>query len=190
MSSAYRALAAERAEMDCAPHRQPEEFGYEFSDWVSPYTKGANRTDGLAFVLQDWASEEGLREFNQDIQDHGRTRGLLTNRRLEQLLNRVLSVRLDETYATNAFPFVKSGPMSAPLRLRDVRAAARRFLSRELGLAGPTHVFALGAVAYAALSECGIDCIRLPHPAARIGGFEKHEAAWRAALRAGGFCGA
>lgn len=182
MSIEYLALAAERAAAECAPHKQPEDFGYKFASWVSPYTKGANRMGGLAFVLQDWASEEGLRKFNPDIQLHGRTPELLTNTRLEQLLKRVFDLGLADVYITNAFPFVKVGPMSAAIPVRDVRKAARRFLWRELQLVKPTHVFALGAVASKALCECRIASIRLPHPAARIGGLEKHEAAWRAAL--------
>lgn len=49
-----------------------------FAPGVSPYTKGANSPGGFAFVLQDWASEDGLRTFNPDIQTIGRTPGLLT----------------------------------------------------------------------------------------------------------------
>ena len=132
MSPEYLALAAERAAAMCAPHFQPEAFNYEFRSWVSPYTKGANRSGGFAFVLQDWASEEGLQTFSSDIQTYGRTPTLLTNARLEALLNQVLGVSLAEVYVTNAFPFVKRGPMSASLCVRDVREAAKVFLAREL----------------------------------------------------------
>ena len=183
MPCEYLALAAVRATAECTPYKQPEAFGYEFASWVSPYTKGAHRMGGLAFVLQDWASEEGLREFNPDIQLHGRTPELLTNLRFEKLLNRVFGLALAEVYVTNAFPFVKTGSMSAAIPARDVRDAARRFLLPELQLVKPTRVFALGAVASMALNECGTACIRLPHPAARIGSLERHESVWRAALR-------
>ena len=182
MSPEYLALAAERAEAKCAPHLQPEMFKYDFRSWVSPYTKSANRSGGFAFVLQDWASEDGLRDFNPAIQTHGRTPKLLTNMRLEALLGRVLGVSLAEVYVTNAFPFVKKGTMSGALPMHDVRDAARTFLARELQLTKPTQVFALGAVAQVALDTCKVPYIRLPHPAARIGGLHKHEDAWRSAL--------
>lgn len=182
MSPEYLALAAERAATKCAPHFQPEMFNYDFRSWVSPYTKTANRSGGFAFVLQDWASEDGLRYFNQDIQDHGRTPGLLTNRRLEALLSQVFGIALAEVYVTNAFPFVKKVGMSGALSAGDVRKAARAFLARELQIIKPTRVFALGAVAQAALDTCKVPYIRLPHPAARIGGLRKHEDTWRLAL--------
>lgn len=182
MSPEYLALATERATKECAPHSQPEMFNYDFRCWVSPYTKSANRSGGFAFVLQDWASEDGLRDFNPAIQLHGRTPELLTNMRFEALLRQVLGVCLAEVYVTNAFPFVKKGAMSGSLLIRDVREAALTFLARKLQLTKPTQVFALGAVAQVALDTCKVPYIRLPHPAARIGGLRKHEDAWRLAL--------
>jgi uracil-DNA glycosylase len=183
MSAEYLALAAERVAMQCAPHRQPEDFGYDFRTWVSPYTKGANKTGGPMLVLQDWSSADGLSgQPNPDIQLYGRTPKLLTNRRLEQLLGIVLGLRLCDVYATNVFPFVKAGGMSAALRKSEVRNAARQFAVREVKLARPTVVLALGVVAHSVLRECEVSCIGLPHPAARIGGIAKHETAWRAAL--------
>lgn len=182
--SKYLALAAERVEATCSPHKQPEDFGYDFRCWVSPYTKGAHRYKSIALVLQDWASTDGLTEpINSVIQAHGRMPTLLTNIRLEQLLHRVLGMRLCEVYATNAFPFVKLGGMSASLRTSDVRKAAQRFAVRELELAEPRLVIALGVVAHTALLACGVPCVRLPHPAARIGGLQMHEAEWRKSLR-------
>jgi hypothetical protein len=183
----YLTLARERAAAQCAPHRQPEDFGYDFRTWVSPYTKGAHRFGGLALVLQDWASADGLSgQLDPEIQFYGRTPTLLTNVRLERLLNNVLGVSLVDIYATNAFPFVKAGGMSAGLRSSDVLQAARQFVVRELELVKPTAVLALGAVAHLALRQCGVSCIRLPHPAARIGGLLRHEAAWRVALASSG----
>lgn len=152
MSSEYLALAAERVAMQCSPHRHPEDFGYDFRTWVSPYTKGANTPGGPVLVLQDWASADGLSgQLNPEIQLYGRTPKLLTNRRLEQLLSVVLGMRLCDVYATNIFPFVKAGGMSAPLRRSEVRNAARQFVVREVILARPSVVLALGLVAYSVL---------------------------------------
>lgn len=188
MCSQYLSLAADRAAVKCAPHKQPEDFGYDFREWVSPYTKGANKCGGVALVLQDWVSADGLDKsiYKADIQSCGRTPKLLTNKRLESLLNRVFGLSLCDVYATNTFPFVKAGDMSATPPMSDVREAVHRFAVQELKLAEPTAVLALGAVAHAALRECRVPCIRLPHPAARIGGVAKHEAAWRTALKSSG----
>ena len=183
MSPEYLALAKQRAETTCSPHKQPEDFGSDFRRWVSPYTKGAHRIGGVAIVLQDWASADGLsREPDPDIQLYGRTPKLLTNVRLELLLRSVLGLRLSDVYATNAFPFVKAGGMSAAIPMGDVHSAASRFLTTELNMANPTVVLALGAVAHSALLGCHVPCIRVPHPAARIGPVGQHEAAWRVAL--------
>lgn len=183
MPKAYLTLARKRAASTCCPYKQPEAFGYDFREWVSPYTKGAHKLGGIALVLQDWASEDGLSgPKNCEIQAYGRTPGLRTNRNLEQLLERVFRLSLADVYATNAFPFVKPGSMSGPLRRADVNAIAKCFLFWELNIAKPKVVLALGAVAYAALHHVGISCVRLPHPAARIGGIDKHEQDWRTAL--------
>ena len=179
----YVALATERATARPRDHKQPEEFGYDFREWVSPYTKGAHFCGGFALVLQDWASTEGLEAgFDQEIQRHGRDVSLRTNVRLEQLLSSVLGVSLSEVYATNAFPFIKKGAMDARLRLREVVDTVRAFTVKELTIARPTVILALGAMSYLALQRAGISCVRLPHPAARIGGIAAHEHAWRKAL--------
>lgn len=187
VSRAYLALAAERRAVRSALYGQPEDHGYDFTSWVSPYTKGANMSGGIALVLQDWASAEGLGATpNPEIQLHGRAPWLLTTKRLQELLARVLGTSLNEIYATNVFPFVKQGRMSAPLPYNEVLATARRFAVPELELARPSAVLALGTVAAAALRKCGVQATELPHPAARIGGIAVHEAAWRAALQASG----
>lgn len=84
MPHAYLALAEERAATNCRPHAQVEHFGYDFREWISPYTKGAQKRGGFAIVLQDWASTDALADaVDLDIQVHGRARNLLTNVRLE-----------------------------------------------------------------------------------------------------------
>ena len=187
MSPAYLALAAERGSVRSELYGQPEDHGYDFTSWVSPYTKGANTCGGVALVLQDWASAEGLGATpHPEIQLHGRAPWLLTNKRLQELLGRVLGTDLSGIYVTNVFPFVKRGRMSAPLPYSEVLSAARRFAVRELELARPTTVLALGTVASQALRKCGVPAISVPHPAARIGGIAAHEAAWRAALQSSG----
>lgn len=183
MPTEYLALAKARYEHVCAPYRQPEEFGYDFREWVSPYTKGAHVFGSIAVVLQDWASEDKLAGGRiEELQRYGRLRDLRTNRMLEQLLQQVLDFAIEEVYVTNAFPFVKVGSMSSRLNASDVRAAARHFASEELRIVKPKQVLALGAVAHLALVDAGVPCVRVPHPAARIGGLDEHAEAWSEAL--------
>ena len=179
----YRDLARLRVETRWCGYQQPEDFGYDFRDWVSPYTKTACRIGSIALVLQDWASADGLRGGpDPGIQEHGRTLGLRTNRVLESLLGRVLGLTLAEVYATNAFPFIKRGAMSSALPLADVVRAVRLFAAAELQIAQPRIVVAVGAVAHKALSRAGIASVHVPHPAARIGAIDAHELVWRRVL--------
>jgi len=183
--SSYVELAAQR--VACAPsgYKQPEDFGYDFRDWVSPYTKGACKPGGVALVLQDWASEDGLlRNPHPRIPDLGRNPTLRTNEVLQELLERVLGLNLSDVYATNVFPFVKPGGMSSPVPQRLVNSTALQFTAREIRFASPNIVLALGVVAQAALQNAGVPCVKLPHPAARIGAVSAHERFWRNALAA------
>ena len=159
---------------------QPEQFGYDFQDWISPYTKGACTTGGLAIVLQDWASEDALAAgFNECIAALGRDPTRHTNRALERLLFEGLGTRLVDNYATNVFPYVKPGKMSAAVPQFLVNEMVKRFTVHEIRLAKPMIVLALGKVAQAALRYAGVKCVCLPHPAARIGGFQVHLRAWQ-----------
>lgn len=162
---------------------QPEDFGYDFRDWVSPYTKGAHALGGVAIVLQDWSSTDTLRAgVDPDVQAFGRTPGLRTNRTLEKLLERVFALALPQVYVTNVFPFVKSGGISAPVPKRDALRAAREFTREELALVKPVVTIALGRLTASVLTAVGVDCVGLPHPAARIGSVAAHEAIWRSVL--------
>lgn len=183
MPLAYLALANERVNTAWPPYQQPEDFGYDFRTWVSPYTKGAHTLGGIVLVLQDWASVDGLSgPPDAGIQNIGRAASRQTNQRLEHLLGSVFGLSIAQTYATNAFPFVKPGSMSSRLNTGDVKTAVGQFLSKELAIVKPKLILALGAVTYTALHSADIDCVRLPHPAARIGGVAKHKAAWCTAL--------
>lgn len=179
----YLALAHERASTRWPGYRQPEDFGYDFRAWVSPYTKGACHSGGIALVLQDWASSDALsKKWSSDIQEFGRDPQLLTNRRLEAILKSVFGCGLPDVYATNIFPFVKGGSISAPLAHNDVIAAARRFALAELAIARPTTVIAVGRIAHAVLEALQVEHLSVPHPAARIGSLATHISRWRVAL--------
>src|SRR5262245_634701 len=133
MPTTYRDLARARVAARWPGYQQPEDFGYDFRDWVSPYTKSACRLGGIALVLQDWASADGLAGGpDPEIQKYGRKPSLRTNVVLSKLLRRIWGLSLAEVYATNAFPFIKGGSMSNRLPLRDVAKAAQLFAAVEL----------------------------------------------------------
>jgi len=179
----YSELARSRVQARWPGYQQPEDFGYDFRDWVSPYTKTACTLGGIALVLQDWASADGLRGGPvPEIQEYGRKPGLRTNELLESLLARVFGLKLADVYATNAFPFIKPGSMSSGIPFGDIVRAVRLFAAAELAIVRPTMVIAVGVVAHSALERVAISSIRVPHPAARIGDSGAHELAWRKAL--------
>lgn len=182
-TASYNELAQARTTSRWTGYKQPEDFGYKFHDWISPYTKGACAHKSIAIVLQDWSSEEKLQAgIDPDVQRLGRSPVLKTNKTLERLLEDIFGLSFDQIYATNIFPFIKLGKISAPLPMRDVRRAASEFTVRELEIARPSKILALGRVSSQVLQSIGVDCIALPHPAARIGAYAKHKNAWLDAL--------
>jgi len=183
MTPEYLDLAEKRVNTHWPPYKQPEDFGYDFREWISPYTKGAHSTGGLAIVLQDWASADGLAGGpDSDVQLIGRTRSLLTNKRLEAALKAATGLTLADTYATNAFPFIKPGGMSNNLRFSALLKAVSIFTGPELKLARPSLIVALGAQTFKALTRSGIQAVPLPHPAARGMSGADYAQMWRDAV--------
>lgn len=131
-------------------------------------------------VLQDWFGAAVLaRGVDPDVQRLGRSPRLKTNRYLEALLQRVFNRGIAEVYVTNAFPYIKPGGMSAAVPKRLLRDAVAQFTKAELALAQPEIVLGLGASVADALQSSDVECICLPHPAARIGNVASHERVWR-----------
>ena len=116
------------------------------------------------------------------VETLGRNPDRITNQRLEALLSSVFELSLADVYATNVFPFVKPGAMSASIPQALVYSSARTFTAVELVIAKPKLVLALGKVAQRAMHEIGRPCLNLPHPAARRLDLLGHEQAWRNAL--------
>jgi hypothetical protein len=185
MPESYLALAEERVNYKLQGYFQPEYFGYNFTEWVSPYTKGAHQMGRVAVILQDWSSFEGLsRGVSPEVQAHGRTLELKTNKRLEELLQQFFKIGIAGVYGTNVFPFIKKGGMSSPIPMKDIKRVSEHFLKEELRIAKPTCIIALGRRAQYSLEYLGIKHVAVPHPAARIGSIDKHMEAWKVALSA------
>jgi hypothetical protein len=123
-------------------------------DFVSPYTRSACNVDAeLMILLQDWSSDEVLSGpylHARCTVGHDPDRG--TNKRLKALLHRYFGLELKDVYATNVFPFVKLGPMSASIPLRDLVRAAREFALPQIEIVGPRLAVCLGKAAFDAVA--------------------------------------
>lgn len=115
-------------------------------DFVSPYTKSAGNVNAEIFVLlQDWSSDKSLRNsLDLDCVQYGLTRTLPTNRRLVELLRQHFCVELEDTYATNLFPFIKMGGISSSIPMGDLIRAAQEFALPQIQIVHPKLVICLG----------------------------------------------
>ncbi|MCP9482080.1 uracil-DNA glycosylase family protein [Shimia sp. CNT1-13L.2] len=142
-------LARKRQASQWPGYRNIHEFhngAYE-ADYISPWSKSAhNLESGIVILGQDWASEDFLQgPFNEAVARFGYDPKLPTNINLSRLLNDHLQLRFSDVWATNLFPFVKSGGMSAQIPAAEYRRAAVEFLMPALEIAKPKHVICLGA---------------------------------------------
>jgi uracil-DNA glycosylase len=149
---ALAALARKRQRSSWRGFRNLADFGVEF-EFVSPYTKSASNVDSPIFVLlQDWASEEGLRGgINPETLRRGYTPSARTNTTLECRLQRHFGVSINDIYATNLFPFIKPGPMNARVPWVDLRRAAAEFALPQIEIVNPRLVIALGLLTFQAV---------------------------------------
>ena len=123
-------------------------------DFVSPYTRSASNVDAeLMVLLQDWASDNVLSgPFLAERLTLGHDPQRATNQRLRELLRQHFRVELEEVYATNVFPFVKTGSMNASIAKRDLVRAAREFALPQIQIVGPRLAMCLGKTAFNAVA--------------------------------------
>ncbi len=176
-----RELARRRVASVWDGYRQPEDYGYDFRDLVSPYSRTAGNVDAAVMVvLQDWASHDVLRRepMNAEMARYGHDPRRPTNKRLKALLRKHLDVALKDIYGTNLFPYIKSGGMSTAIPMQDLLRVAKAFAIPQIAIVQPRLVLALGRKTAEALRRAGATVAELPHPAARISR-EAMDAAWR-----------
>jgi hypothetical protein len=115
-------------------------------DYVSPYSKSAHYVNAnVMLVLQDWCSSDSFLEpVCAETLRLGYTPGAQTNINLISFLKRYFNLSLHETYATNLFPFVKHGPMNAPIPVKEMTNAARTFTLPMIDIIKPKVVIAFG----------------------------------------------
>jgi len=113
-------------------------------DYVSPYSKGAHNHDAdVMIMLQDWSSDDALRR-SSGPSELGRDPNLPTNRTLDRLLSDTLGLRLEDTYATNLFPFIKGRGLSTRIPFADLVLAAKEFALPQIRIVAPRLVVCLG----------------------------------------------
>jgi hypothetical protein len=123
-------------------------------DFVSPYTRSAQKVDAdLMILLQDWSCDEVLSgDFLLERVTIGHDPRRVTNRRLQHLLQRHFGLKLKDVYATNVFPFVKLGAMSASIPMRDLVRAARAFALPQIEIVKPRLAVCLGKATFDAVA--------------------------------------
>jgi len=122
-------------------------------NFVSPYTKTAGNVDAeIMVILQDWSSDNSLSgPFDEDSATLGYSRHVETNINLIRLLHETFGVTLQDVYGTNLFPFIKLGPMNAPIPQRDLIRAASEFALPQIRIVNPKLVICLGCKTFDAL---------------------------------------
>lgn len=116
-------------------------------DYVSPYSKSAHNVDASTFVLlQDWSSHDRLNAqlIDEDARILGLSPELPTNKTLQRLLLQHFNTELRDTYATNLFPFIKLGGLSAAIPTSALIRAAREFAIPQIEIVRPALVICLG----------------------------------------------
>jgi restriction system protein len=178
---------------------------FDFNGCVSPWTKSArNLNANFMLVAQDWASDDyikGLR-VSDPISSLGYNPELRSNKTIQKYLFRFLGISFEETYATNAFVFVKPGDISAQILTSFFSYSVNTYLKQEIEIIAAPHVLCLGMKTYRALAKlhkapqpsvdrsslarfqdvAGITYYCLPHPGghgtASVGGNRNVEGLW------------
>jgi restriction system protein len=122
-------------------------------DYVSPWTRSASNFDAdVMIVAQDWASHDYLSApYRPYLVELGYDPALVTNRNLHRLLERHLAITFNATFATNVFPFVKAGGMSASIGSRPLLYSCEEYLVPQIAIVEPRLVICLGKAAYGSL---------------------------------------
>ena len=161
-------------------------------NYVSPYSKSAHNVNTNVFIiLQDWSSDENMQgNVCEETNKYGYTPSVGTNKNLIKLLKECLDLELKNTYATNLFPFIKMGGMSANIPIKDMRRAAKEFTLPMVKIIKPKIAIALGVKTFNAIFDSCEDKQKITddsfrygntkiffqyHPAARISNKKKEE---------------
>lgn len=125
--------------------------GYYECDHVSPLSIRAGNLDASVMILaQDWDSADSM-AVAPSRPAIGYDPELPTNVSLDRLLLAHFELRRDQVFATNLFPFVKPGAMSANIPHRDLVRAAREYAIPQIEIVQPRLVICLGLATFNAV---------------------------------------
>jgi uracil-DNA glycosylase len=184
--------------------------GYYECDHVVPWTTSAcNLEAELMLVSQDWASEEFLLKTGKDPKqkEYGQVETLATNQNIKVMLSRHMKLSFKETYATDAFAFIKGGSMNARIPFPDLVKSTFEYALPQIKIVRPKMVLCLGSAPFNALRRacnfrgwlnlekscqvetpfhtevCGVPVFAVAHPGGTgtraVGGWEKAEPRWK-----------
>ena len=85
--------------------------------------------------------------------DKGHDPGLPTNQNVKALLRAHFGIPLAQTYATNLFPFIKPGKMTADVPPKELAEAARTYTVPEIEVVEPKLVVCCGSAVYRAIRK-------------------------------------
>jgi hypothetical protein len=133
--------------------------GFYDGDWITPWTRSAYNLDAdLMIVAQDWSSAETLEspKRSKPAQKEarklsGQDANLPTNRNLKALLKRHFELEFSDTYAINAFVFIKRGTISAKIPIEDLVYCAKKYTLPQIEIIQPCMVLCLGQGTYNAI---------------------------------------
>jgi hypothetical protein len=128
--------------------------GYYECDFVSPWTLSAQNVDAkLAIVLQDWCGSKYLEKpVRPQVRILGHDPKLPTNKNLKLMLSEA-GLRLEDTFGTNAFPWIKQGAMSASLEGGALNWAFGNLVLPQIEIVRPKVVVMLGKTVHKAACQ-------------------------------------
>lgn len=105
-------------------------------------------SSNIMLVAQDWLSEDYLLSRSTDelveLRRHGQLSQLPTNRNIGFFLENALNLQFSDTYATNLYPFIKQGAISASIPTRDLNWSIENALLPQIDIVKPETVLILG----------------------------------------------
>ena len=126
--------------------------GFNTKEFVSPWNLAANNVNSkIMLVGQDWASVEKIKYFSNEVWRVGYDSKLRTNKNLTRLLLECFDLNFSDIYATNLFPFIKPGSMSARIPTKLMKYSAQNYTLHEISIVKPKLVICLGQRVYEVL---------------------------------------
>lgn len=200
------ALAAKRKADKLPGHAGIGDYhngAYDWANYVSPWTIAANNVDAEVMIIaQDWTSHDRISGPFDPIQaEVGYNKELRTSKNIKRFLQ-YFGIDLKQTYATNAFVFVKPGKMNANIPKYDFLYSVKTYAIPQINIIKPRLVICLGGQTFNTIRQVlghdavpmssvqaspihfsGSDIVGVNHPGAwgmkMAGGYANLERQWK-----------